>query len=323
MPATSNISSSLTTQRGVALLMVLGMVAIIAAWASTAIYEDMISIRRISNIQDEMRATMASESAYALTQLVLEEDAKQSNNPAIDSLDEEWAMDFPPFPIDEGLIAVEIQDGNRYYNLNDLVDHNGNAKPKHIQQLVQLFNLLELDSNLVYPLVDWMDKNNIPSSAVGAEDSAYLDKDYKIKNKRLDSWSELKLIKGFDYETIKKLKTVACVIPSSSGNTRNRVKTTININTAAPFVLRAIFPNMSQLDEQDFFDNRPYTTKPTSASHAWTQGGDLSRLSVTSDTFMLRTHAMFGRANVREEYLLSRNGQTVTLLWRERLGWLF
>jgi general secretion pathway protein K len=46
-------------------------------------------------------------------------------------------------------------------------------------------------------------------------------------------------------------------------------------------------------------------------------------LSVGSDAFTLRTHASFGRAQVREEYLLLRTQQHVRLLWRERVGWQF
>ncbi len=304
-------------EAGVALIMVLGMVAVIAAWASTAAYEDMISIRRIENMQNETRATMASESALPLVKIILKEEYLISNQPPIDSLDEDWAQELPPFPIDDGLIAAQIIDSNRYYNLNDLVDNNGNVQPKHVTEVKRLFDLLELDNTLVDALVDWMDKNDVPYGAGGAEDSAYYSKDYKIKNARLDNWSELKLIAGFTPKVLKKLETVATVFPSTGSSI-------VNINTTNPLVLRAIFPDMSKLDEQAFFEERPYESVTTAISNQpWRQGGDLSRLKVFSDTFMLRTHAMFGRANVREEYVLSRNGQTVTLLSRERLGWQF
>ncbi len=304
------------TQSGVALIMVLGMVAVIAAWASTAMYEDLISIRRIANIQEETRATMASESAYALTLLYLEEDQKLSGN--LDTLEEDWAFELPPFPIDEGLIAVEIEDSNRFFNLNDLVNNQGAVQSKHVEQLQRLFSYVGLDRYLVEALVDWMDNDNIPYGAAGAEDSAYYDKDYKIKNTRLDNWSELKLIIGFDDNVLKKLATVATVRPAT-----NNGKTTININTAAPFVLMALFPKMNQNDEEIFFENRPYQDINTINNQPWKTGGDTSRLSVHSDAFMLRTHALFGKANVREEFLLSRNGSQIKLISRERRGWQF
>ncbi|MDX8381566.1 MAG: type II secretion system minor pseudopilin GspK [Ghiorsea sp.] len=312
-----NKSKSYHSESGVALIMVLGMVAIIAAWAATATYGDLVSIRRISNIQDEMRATMASESAYSLGKVLLQEEYKISNQPPVDSLDEEWAQDLPPFPVDDGLIGVQVLDMNRYYNLNDLIDASGNVQPTHVTEVKALFLLLELDDTLVDALVDWLDKDDVPYGVGGAEDSAYYSKDYKIKNNHLDNWSELKLISGFTAETLKVLKTVAAVRPSIGA-------TSININTAEPLVLRALFTQMTAADEEAFFTDRPYD-KLTDAinNQTWKQNDKLSRLKVYSDAFMLRTHAMFGRANVREEYILSRNGQNVTFLSRERLGWQF
>jgi len=304
-------------ESGVALIMVLAMVAIIAAWAATATYSDLVSIRRISNIQDEMRATMASESAYSLGKVLLQEEYKISNQPPVDSLDEEWAQELPPFPVDDGLIGVQLLDMNRYYNLNDLIDASGNVQPTHVTEVKALFRLLDLDDTLVDGLVDWLDKDQVPYGIGGAEDSAYYSKDYKIKNAQLDNWSELKLIIGFNAKILNILQKVVTVQPSLGS-------TNININTAQPFVLRAIFTQMTAADEETFFADRPYD-KLTDAlnTQIWKQGANLSRLKVYSDGFMLRTHAMFGRANVREEYILSRNGQIVTLLSRERLGWQF
>ena len=85
----------------------------------------------------------------------------------------------------------------------------------------------------------------------------------------------------------------------------------------------ALFPNMTDMDAVTITETRPYQDKNTLSSLTWATGGDLSRLSVGSDAFMVRTHASFGRANVREEFLLSRVGQNVQIVWRERLGWQF
>jgi len=310
-------------QRGVALIMVLGMVAIIAAWASTATYEDLVSIRRISNLQDETRATMASESAYTLTRWYLKEDAKLTTT---DSLEEDWAVGMPPFPIDEGLISVVIEDSNRFYNLNDLVDNNGVVIPTHFAQLQNLFTLLSIDPDLVNKLVDWLDKDNIPYLAAGAEDTMYFERDYKVKNNRLDNWSELKLILGFDNDTITKLKAVATVAPSSANESANKGSSKVNINTASEEVMMSLFPNMTNADAELFFKSRPYEDTNIVNQQTWKTKGDVQRLSVESDTFMVRTHASFGRANVREEFLLSRTGTTspsIKLIWRERLGWQF
>jgi len=311
----SNYSPADAKQRGVALIMVLGMVAVISAWAATSAYEDMISIRRISNLQDELRATMASESAQALIQLYLQQDAKDTQT---DSLDEEWALDLPPFPIDEGMIAATIVDSNRFFNINDLVNNAGVIQPLAFEQLSRLFTALEIDTSLLNALADWLDKNDMPYGASGAEDAMYYSKDYKVKNARLDNWQELKLILGFNTAILKKLKTVAIVRPAA-----NNGKTWININTVSTEVIMALFPNMNGIDTETFFESRPYDDTSSINGQYWATGGDLSHLSVKSDAFMVRTHALFGRANVREEFLLSRTGQNVQLIWRERLGWQY
>ncbi|MDQ6988246.1 MAG: type II secretion system minor pseudopilin GspK [Mariprofundaceae bacterium] len=304
-----------TQQRGVALIMVLAMVAIIATWAATAAYEDMISIRRVSNLQDELRATMASESAISLFRLYLQQDSKDTQ---IDSLDEEWAMDLPPFPIDEGLISATVQDANRFFNVNDLVNDAGVAQQAAVLELQRLFVLLEVDDALVHALVDWMDKDDVPYGAFGAEDSMYYAQDYKVKNARLDSWSELKLVLGFDKEILKTLQAVLTVRPAQHNG-----KTAININTTSVENMMAIFPNMNAIDAETFFESRPYEDTSSINDLYWAEGGNLSRLSVSSDAFMVRTHALFGRANVREEYLLLRTGQVAHMIRRERLGWQF
>lgn len=83
----------------------------------------------------------------------------------------------------------------------------------------------------------------------------------------------------------------------------------------------ALFPSMDELDAEAFVDSRPYGSTSIINSQSWKTGGDIQRLSVISDAFTLRAHASFGRANVREEFLLFRSGQNVQLQWRERLGW--
>ena len=309
----SRVISNRQSERGVALIMALGIVAIIATWASTATYQDMVSVRRISNIQDEVRATMASESAFALVNKYLKLDAEESTT---DSLEEEWAQEMPPFPIDEGVIAVKLIDSNRFYNLNDLVDDQGSPIAKNIEQLKKLFIQLELDPFIVEPLVDWMDNNDMPYGSSGAEDMAYFEKPYHVKNKRLDNWSELKLIPGFDYKTIQILKNHVTIRPAN-----NNGQTRININTASAEVLMTLFPNMSKVDADDVLETRPYEKVSDYNGEPWVAQGDVSRLSVSSNAFMVRTHASFGRANVREEYLLSRVGKNTALIWRERLGW--
>jgi len=306
----------LCPERGAVLIIVLGVVAIVAAWAATAAYEDMISLRRAENMLDSSRARMADESAVELARHYLSEDIKDNQ---VDHLDEAWATPLPPLPIDNGMVSGTIEDANRYFNLNDLVDKDGQAQPEAIAIVRRLFTLLEIEPQLVDRLVDWMDADDKPLGSAGAEDFHYYDKPYRVKNARLDRWQELTLIDGFDSETLEKLARVATVriVPESG-------RSSVNINTADAVLLMAFFPNMNDIDAAGLIDQRPFDgVAQATSEQPWADGADLARLSVASDAFIVRTDALFGRARWREEYLVTRTADGKTAVeYRERQRWM-
>jgi len=286
-------------QRGAALIIVLGLVALISTWAVTAAYEDMLSLRRAENSQDEIRAEQASQSALILAAKILRDDAKDSQT---DDLDESWAQETPPFSIDDGSVLGRIVDANRFINLNALVDGQGKVAPAVEKQVKALFRLLELDEGLVDALIDWMDADDRVHGAGGAEDSAYYDQDYHVKNARLDRWQELHLIHGFDAQVVNRLAAVAIVrdVPANGFFP-------VNINTAGAKVLMALMPDMTVADVEMFIAERPFTSVAQALQNKpWAAGVNQSYLSVASDIFMVRTEARFGRVVLREKSMLQR-----------------
>jgi len=301
-------------ERGVALVIVLGLVALIGAWASTAAYEDMIALRRAENMQDAMRALQASKSGFALAVMTLRQDARDSTT---DDLGETWAVETPPFPIDGGMVAGHIVDTDRYLNLNDLVDSKGQAQLPVVAMYKTLFRQLELDEGLVDALADWMDADGRPNGISGAEEATYLDKPYRIKNRPLDSWSEVQMVKGFDAEVLARLADVAVVMPVAQSGI-----TPVNVNTASAAILKALFPQMTDADAEALIAGRPYTdVGSVITGRPWAAGANPARLSVASSAFMVRTDARFGRVILREEYVVQRQSTKMTLLSRQRLGW--
>jgi len=190
-------------QRGAALIIVLGLVALISTWAIDALYEDNIALRRTENSDNALRAEQASLSTLILSAKILHEDIKESQT---DNLEEPWAQQAEAFPIDDGIVQGVIIDTNRLFNLNDLVDKNGLAKPLFETSIKALFTQLDLDASLVDALIDWMDRDSQTHGSNGAEDSSYYDRDYHVKNARLDRWHELLLIRGFDAKTVAALE---------------------------------------------------------------------------------------------------------------------
>lgn|GEM_PF-1835198 len=317
-------------ERGVALIIVLGLVALIGVWASTAAYEDMISLRRMENMQDAMRGNQASQSAFSLVIKLLREDVKDSQR---DDLEEVWAQNIPAFPIDAGTVSGEIIDASRFININDLVNSQGAVQADVEANVKLLFQRLELDVTLVNRLIDWIDLNSSPYGSGGAEESSYYDAAYSVKNGPLQRWSELRMIKGFDDEVVSKLEnylvvratpaTVAGQVQDQAASATPAAggKTPININTAPVAVMMALFPLMSEADAQAFIESRPYDTADLTRQ-PWAHGVNVQgRLSTMSDLFIVRIDARFGRTALREEFMVSRQGQSLKLLSREMLEW--
>ncbi len=301
-------------ERGIALVIVLGLVALIGAWASTAAYEDMIALRRAENMQDAMRAMQASQSALAVAVMTLRHDARDSTS---DDLDEAWAMETPPFPIDEGMVSGDIVDANRFLNLNDLVDATGQVQPTVVSMFKRLFRQMELDEGLVDAVVDWIDKDHRPFGASGAEDAAYYDTPYRVKNAPLDRWDELRMIKGFDdADVLSRLEDVITVTPTSAGGI-----TPVNLNTVSANVLLVLFPKMNDANAESLIAGRPYNDVAAATAGQPMDGVNPARLSVASSTFMVRTDARFGRVILREEYVVRRQAQKLSLISRQHLGW--
>jgi len=302
--------------KGSALIVVLGLVAVIAGWASSAAYEDMLAIRRAENALVSNKAELACLSALALAKKALIQDAKDSQT---DHLDEQWAQAAPPFPVDDGLVAGTIEDANRYLNINDLINAQGHVDMTMLPVFHRLFAQLQLDPRLVDALVDWLDVDNEPFGYGGAEDAQYFDKPYRVKNAPLDRMAELHMIVGFDAHSVRILRGSLRAWPNHAAFSP------VNVNTAQGSVLLAMFPLMSEADLLQLVNNRPYTTIADLRHATWAKDADaqamLAHLSVVSDVFIVRTHAIFGRADRTEEYGLYRQGSKLTWLWRERILW--
>ncbi len=308
----------LINERGVALVLVLGLLSMVSVWAITAAYEDWISLRQAENMELSSRAWMAAESGLELSRLLLQEDSKNSQT---DDFTEDWAQPAPAFPVDEGEVSVSIEDFNRFLNLNDLVNVQGVAQPARVAIIKRLFTILELSPNLVNALVDWMDAGDSPSGPGGAESSAYSGKSYSPKNMPLDRLEELKLIAGFDSDIVDELRGLV-IVGKSNG------KTPVNINTAPREVLLSLSQQMTPpaVDSilmlrkaQPFTSVGQLTGQPQMAAMV----GQLTAAGITvkSDVFIVRSRAKFGRVRWGEEMLLARKQNKLEIIYRQRLGW--
>jgi len=301
-------------ERGVALVLVLGLVALVAVWAVESASEDWISLRRAENMQLVSQSMLAAESGLELGRKILKED-----DSGVDSLDEDWAQAMPSFPVDDGEVVAAIADANRFFNLNDLVDGNGVAQAKAVLIAKRLFARLELDTALVDALVDWMDRDGAPYGPGGAEDIAYMDKHWRVKNVPLDSLREVLLIKGFDRDVLKKLRQVAVARPHVG-------ITSLNINTAVKDVLMSLTDGIPEQDIDEMIAQRkdaPWHAVAEWSSQTpysvWAGRVNPARLGTVSDAFLIQSEARFGRVRWGEEMLMGRSGKKLQVLARRKV----
>lgn len=304
-------------ERGVALVLVLGLVALLSAWAIEAAVEDELSLRRAENLKLSTMAWMGAKSGVELAKHVLLEDKEE-----VDSLDEAWAAKSEPYPVDDGVVYISIKDANRFYNLNDLVDDKGVVRAQEVFIAKRLFRAVEVPENLVDAIVDWIDAGSSPFGIDGAEDSAYSEHDYRVKNAPFDRLKELLLVKGMTKEYWLILKKVVVVSPSEDEPLK------INLNSANKELLMALFPKATDSDVDLIIssrEQRPYVKIEEAIGildeYPWAIGVERSRLSVSSDRFIIHSESEFGRASWGEEVMVKRTAKGIFTLYRQKLGW--
>lgn len=291
------------TQHGVALVLVLLIVAMATTIAAFMAQQQAFWQREMENGRDRAQARRIAEAGIDWARAVLADD--ESVNPGVDNAREMWAMQLPAIPVEGGEVQGTIVDQQGLFNLNNLVA-NGVLSAPDLARFQRLLAALGLPQELGNTLVDWMDANS-ETMPNGAEDEYYmsLDKPYRCANLPLSDIGELVWVRGFDATTIQRLQPFVSVLPESN--------TAVNVNFAPPEVLMAILPGLTLQDARqlalqasstpfmslaDFLQRLPKTV---------IQDGTLL-LSVSSQYFMVTGYATQGDGASSAHVLLHRAG---------------
>lgn len=214
-------------QRGVALITALLILALCTTAAVFLTHQHELSIRRTGNIITGNQAYLYALGGEALAMSVLNYDRK---NTQFDALNEEWAMETVPLPVDGGFIQGTLSDAQGRFNLNNLVQ-NGKVEPVWVERFQQMLAYFGLQPGLAAAVIDWMDPDQSASGPFGAEDDYYagLVPPYRAANAPMKTLSELRLIRGFNgIKDLDLLLKHLVVLPEP---------TAINVNTASREVL--------------------------------------------------------------------------------------
>jgi len=238
-------------QGGIALLMVLVIVAITTILTVGMISNQQQVLRRAGSLFDQDQARLYALGAEDFARELIRNDTqqdKQSSNPR-DTLAEDWAQPLPPFPVPGGVIMARMTDAQSRFNLNLLVQ-NGTVNQPAVEFLKRLLTNLALPQTLVSPLIDWEDSDSNPVDSDGAEDDYYsrMTPPYRAANGPLVSISELYLIRGFTPDYVKALSPYVTALP---GNTP------MNVNTMGPVLIGALVDGLSPTAGDEMLHNRP------------------------------------------------------------------
>ncbi|RYJ63064.1 type II secretion system minor pseudopilin GspK [Pseudomonas songnenensis] len=233
-------------QRGVALITVLLVVAIVTVVSAAMVARQQLSIRASSNQLQARQAWHYALGGEALAQAILARDlrAGATGEPgasgeaaAVDHLLEPWAQPLPAFEIDQGEILVRIEDLAGRFNLNDLLrDQQPNTAA--VEQFRRLLLRLQISAPYAERLLDWLDPDQQASGELGAEDNAYLalDPPYRNAGRRLHDLSELRLLLDMREEDFQRLAPHVAALPPN---------VPLNVNTASAMVLSSLSDNLS------------------------------------------------------------------------------
>ena len=286
---------SANQQKGVAIITALLIVTIAVTISITISTQLQLDVRRTGNLIAQDQADFYLLAAEEWSRRILKQDKEDS---AIDDLSENWAMQLPPLPVAGGSIQGKLTDLQACININSLVGNNAvNATTQ--ARLNQLFKNLGITDNLTQAITDWIDSDQETTSPNGAEDGYYLnlDKPYRTANTSLHSISELRLIKGFeDSKIFRLIEPHVCAFATGSKDI------SINVNTASAEVLKSLSAEMSDELAKEIIDCRdkePFKNLKefTSCAKLETIIKDTTKLSTSSDFFLLRTQAIIGQAN--------------------------
>lgn len=298
-------------QHGVAIVMAMAVVVLAALAATAMMVSQSTWSRQVELTTGHAQAHRIIQTGLDWVRAVLSDDRRTSN---VDTLDEPWALQLPPIPVENGSLAGHIEDQQGKFNLNNVI-HDGKVDVVQLACLQRLLSTLKLSPALADALADWIDADTEPQPQAGAEDAYYLalPSPYVAGNQALTDLSELALVRGYDDDVRARLRPFVTALPRG---------TTINVNTASAEVLSAVLEGLTLDDARALVAKRERSYfRDVSAFTSQLPRGlaiPVENLSVSSDYFIATMLVSVGGAQARGSALLDReNAGWPAVVWRK------
>jgi general secretion pathway protein K len=287
--------------RGVALITAILITALAGSVAAGLAWDSALDMRRTTVLLYRDQAVHVAMGAESWLASVLRQDLEDSQT---DHLGEIWASELPGLPIDGGEVFGSVEDLQGRFNLNNLVDQDGQVDQASLEQFQRLLAALGLDPRLAGIAADWIDADQEAGFPDGAEDSIYtgLMPPYRTANQLLSSASELAALEGIDKTSFDILLPHVAALPGRTG---------INVNTATGPVLQSLSEDMSPEDVERLLAERAEAgfADIATAFSSLVEADVLNQLEETTSYFQLKVIVRIDTVRITYYSLLERSAR--------------
>ncbi len=226
-------------ERGIALLAAMMGIALMTIIVMDFATSAAMGHLTAANVANDLRAHYLARSGVNVGVAILAQDGRNDSDTdePIDSLGDQWAMPFPPIPVDGGSIAMSIVDDARKLCINRVINpSDGSIDLSFVATLERLFAILDVPPEVLPSIIDWIDPNGDESPG-GAEMVYYLalQPPYAPRNGPMPTIGDLRMVRGVNEATFFKLRQFLTAAPELR----------VNANTAPPEVLASLLPELT------------------------------------------------------------------------------
>jgi general secretion pathway protein K len=296
-------------QSGAAILVAMLTVTLVASLSAAALWQQWRGTEVESAERARQQSAWILQGALDWARLILREDARSGG---VDHLGEPWAVGLEEArlssflaargstvddPALELFLSGRMTDLQSRLNVRNLV-HDDKIHPPTLNAFAVLFDNLQLPRQELAVLA-----NNLVA-ALGTSAQA------PLMPGKLDQLTWL----GLSPQSLERLRPYVTLLPE---------RTPVNINTASALVLHASAAGLSMADAQGMVQmrNRAHFTSVAQALEQLRQkpkGLTDAEHGVGSRFFEAKARLRSGTSALQEQAVLQRDGQTLTVLWRER-----
>lgn len=270
-------------QKGIALITILMILAIMVTIAATMTGRLTLSLKRTEGLAFSQKAYWYGQSAASLGGMILNQDIADSD---VISLDQIWATPDMVFPLQNGNFAGDIKDLRSCFNLNALAEQDNNDKKAlplmQFQHLLEAIGVNDYQAEIIAESTrDWIDSDDQTGGSQGAEDSYYQARavEHLSANNYMVDLTELRAVQGVGQKVYEKVSPYLCALPSTEQK--------ININTVSvehPEILYALFKENHDISIAEF--EEVLKDRPTSG---WNNVNDFFALNIFNGVQLSKT----------------------------------